>query len=48
MAGGRLLVSGAVGPGGDVLHRRRTLEDVRRTLGHHLDKIFAGDRGAQP
>lgn len=39
-----LLVSGAVGLGQDVLHRRRTLEDVRRTLDYHLDKIFAGDR----
>ncbi|UKY53470.1 TetR/AcrR family transcriptional regulator [Streptomyces inhibens] len=43
-----LLVSGTVGLGGDVLHQRRTLEDVRRTLDYHLDKIFAGDRGAQP
>ncbi|UZJ33648.1 TetR/AcrR family transcriptional regulator [Streptomyces endophytica] len=39
-----LLVSGAVGLGGDVLHRRRTLEDVRRTLDYHLERIFAGDR----
>ncbi|MFE0188607.1 TetR/AcrR family transcriptional regulator [Streptomyces sp. NPDC058989] len=38
-----LLVSGAIGLGGDVLHRRRTLDDVRRTLDYHLDKIFAGD-----
>ncbi|SCK59936.1 transcriptional regulator, TetR family [Streptomyces sp. SceaMP-e96] len=39
-----LLVAGAVGLGGDVLHDRRTLDDVRRTLDYHLDKIFAGDR----
>ncbi|MGW8400192.1 TetR/AcrR family transcriptional regulator [Streptomyces lydicus] len=38
-----LLVSGAVGLGGDVLHGRRALADVRRTLDYHLDKIFAGD-----
>ncbi|MFI0156081.1 hypothetical protein [Streptomyces lydicus] len=38
-----LLVSGAVGLGGDVLHGRRTLADIRRTLDYHLDKIFAGD-----
>ncbi|MFD5398647.1 TetR/AcrR family transcriptional regulator [Streptomyces sp. NPDC127097] len=41
-----LLVSGAVGLGSDVLHRRRTLDEVRRTLDHHLDRIFAGDRRA--
>ncbi|MEE4422824.1 TetR/AcrR family transcriptional regulator [Streptomyces bugieae] len=39
-----LLVSGAIGLGGDVLHRRRSLEDVRRTLDYHLERIFAGDR----
>ncbi|MFF4604988.1 TetR/AcrR family transcriptional regulator [Streptomyces sp. NPDC001339] len=38
-----LLVAGAVGLGTDVLHGRRTLDDVRRTLDYHLDKIFAGD-----
>ncbi|MEJ8651048.1 TetR/AcrR family transcriptional regulator [Streptomyces sp. MS1.AVA.3] len=38
-----LLVSGAVGLGNDVLHGRRALDDVRRTLDYHLDKIFAGD-----
>ena len=38
-----LLVSGAVGLGNDVLHGRRALEEVRRTLDYHLDKIFAGD-----
>ncbi|MFI1501108.1 TetR/AcrR family transcriptional regulator [Streptomyces platensis] len=38
-----LLVSGAVGLGSDVLHRRRTLDEVRRTLDYHLDRIFAGD-----
>lgn len=37
-----LLVAGAVGLGGDVLHHRRTLEDVRSTLDYHVDKIFAG------
>lgn len=41
-----LLVSGAVGLGSDVLHRRRTLDEVRRTLDYHLDRIFAGDRRA--
>lgn len=39
-----LLVAGAVGLGSDVLHDRRTLDEVRRTLDYHLDKIFAGDR----
>lgn len=39
-----LLVSGAIGLGGDVLHHRRSLEDVRRTLDYHLERIFAGDR----
>ncbi|MGW9171929.1 TetR/AcrR family transcriptional regulator [Streptomyces decoyicus] len=38
-----LLVSGAVGLGNDVLHGRRPLDEVRRTLDYHLDKIFAGD-----
>ncbi|MEU9486260.1 TetR/AcrR family transcriptional regulator [Streptomyces decoyicus] len=38
-----LLVSGAVGLGNDVLHGRRALDEVRRTLDYHLDKIFAGD-----
>ncbi|GAU67068.1 transcriptional regulator [Streptomyces sp. NBRC 110611] len=38
-----LLVAAAVGLGGDVLHGRRGLDDVRRTLDYHLDKIFAGD-----
>ncbi|MFH9227860.1 TetR/AcrR family transcriptional regulator [Streptomyces lydicus] len=42
-----LLVSGAVGLGGDVLHGRRTLADVRHTLDYHLDKIFAGDSTSQ-
>ncbi|MFB6441835.1 TetR/AcrR family transcriptional regulator [Streptomyces sp. NPDC056411] len=37
-----LLVSGAVGLGGDVLHGRRGLDDVRRTLDYHLDRLFAG------
>ncbi|BCK67673.1 hypothetical protein Srufu_016260 [Streptomyces libani subsp. rufus] len=41
-----LLVSGAVGLGSDVLHGRRTLDEVRRTLDYHLDRIFAGDRRA--
>lgn len=36
-----LLVAGAVGLGGDVLHGRRTLEDVRETLDYHLAKIFS-------
>ncbi|MFG2501559.1 TetR/AcrR family transcriptional regulator [Streptomyces sp. NPDC048441] len=35
-----LLVAAAVGLGGDVLHERRTLDDVRRTLDYHLAKIF--------
>ncbi|MEU8681777.1 TetR/AcrR family transcriptional regulator [Streptomyces sp. NPDC048611] len=39
-----LLVSGVVGLGSDVLHGRRTLDEVRRTLDYHLDRIFAGDR----
>ncbi|MGW2404184.1 TetR/AcrR family transcriptional regulator [Streptomyces sp. NPDC001739] len=39
-----LLVSGAIGLGGDVLHHRRSLADVRRTLDYHLERIFAGDR----
>ncbi|GGV53431.1 hypothetical protein GCM10010277_50990 [Streptomyces longisporoflavus] len=36
-----LLVAAAVGLGGDVLHERRTLDDVRETLDYHLDKIFS-------
>lgn len=39
-----LLVAGAVGLGSDVLHDRRTLDEVRRTLDYHLDRVFAGDR----
>lgn len=36
-----LLVAAAVGLGGDVLHGRRTLDDVRGTLDYHLAKIFS-------
>ncbi|MGW7071610.1 TetR/AcrR family transcriptional regulator [Streptomyces sp. NPDC054855] len=36
-----LLVAAAVGLGGDVLHARRTLNDVRATLDYHLAKIFS-------
>ncbi|RCH70799.1 TetR/AcrR family transcriptional regulator [Streptomyces sp. SDr-06] len=35
-----LLVSGAVGLGGDMLHGRRGAAEVRATLGYHLDRIF--------
>ncbi|MFI6089480.1 hypothetical protein [Streptomyces sp. NPDC051218] len=35
-----LLVAAAVGLGGDVLHGRRTLNDVRATLDYHLAKLF--------
>ncbi|WP_367043496.1 TetR/AcrR family transcriptional regulator [Streptomyces sp. Je 1-332] len=35
-----LLVAAAVGLGGDVLHGRRTLNDVRATLAYHLAKLF--------
>ena len=36
-----LLVAAAVGLGGDVLHERRTLDDVRATLDYHFAKIFS-------
>ncbi|MFG2653154.1 TetR/AcrR family transcriptional regulator [Streptomyces sp. NPDC048436] len=36
-----LLVAAAVGLGGDVLHERRTLDDVRGTLDYYLAKIFS-------
>ncbi|MGW5868875.1 TetR/AcrR family transcriptional regulator [Streptomyces sp. NPDC055239] len=36
-----LLVAAAVGLGGDVLHERRTLDDVRGTLDYHLTKLFS-------
>ncbi|MEU3738177.1 hypothetical protein AB0E78_14020 [Streptomyces sp. NPDC032198] len=36
-----LLVAAAVGLGGDVLHGRRTLDDVRGILDYHLTKIFS-------
>ncbi|MDI6102098.1 TetR/AcrR family transcriptional regulator [Actinoplanes sp. NEAU-A12] len=36
-----LLVSGVTGLGMDLLHRRRPLADVRRTLDYHLDRILA-------
>ncbi|MEU6681266.1 TetR/AcrR family transcriptional regulator [Streptomyces sp. NPDC046925] len=39
-----LLVAAAVGLGGDILHERRTLTDVRNTLDYHLDKIFSPAR----
>ncbi|WP_226598722.1 TetR/AcrR family transcriptional regulator [Streptomyces violascens] len=35
-----LLVSGAVGLGGDMLHGRRGPAEVTATLGYHLDRIF--------
>ncbi|MGW1864087.1 TetR/AcrR family transcriptional regulator [Streptomyces mauvecolor] len=35
-----LLVSGAVGLGGDMLHGRRGAVEVTATLGYHLDRIF--------
>ncbi|MGW2631909.1 TetR/AcrR family transcriptional regulator [Streptomyces chattanoogensis] len=35
-----LLVSGVTGLGMDVLHGRRTLADVRRTVDYHLDRIL--------
>ncbi|MFE3184665.1 TetR/AcrR family transcriptional regulator [Streptomyces violascens] len=35
-----LLVSGAVGLGGDMLHGRRGAAEVTATLGYHLDRIF--------
>ncbi|MFI7099011.1 TetR/AcrR family transcriptional regulator [Streptomyces sp. NPDC050161] len=41
-----LLVSGAIGLGGDVLHARRPLAGVLRTLDYHLDKIFTVPEGA--
>ncbi len=36
-----LLVGGISGLGLDLLHRRRTRADVRRTLDHHLNRILA-------
>lgn len=36
-----LLVGGLTGLGIDLLHRRRTLADVRRTLDYHLSRILA-------
>ncbi|MFC4588840.1 TetR/AcrR family transcriptional regulator [Sphaerisporangium corydalis] len=36
-----LLVGGVTGLGLDLLHRRRTRADVRRTLDYHLDRILA-------
>lgn len=35
-----LLVAGVTGLGIDLLHRRRTTADVRRTLDYHLDRIL--------
>ena len=35
-----LLVAGVTGLGMDLLHRRRTRADVRRTLNYHLDRIL--------
>ncbi|MFI6685010.1 hypothetical protein [Streptomyces sp. NPDC050485] len=35
-----LLVSGAVGLGGDMLHGRRGAAQVAATLDYHLDRIF--------
>ncbi|MEU7222720.1 TetR/AcrR family transcriptional regulator [Streptomyces chrestomyceticus] len=36
-----LLVSGVSGLGLDVLHGRRTMAEVQRTIDYHLDRIFA-------
>lgn len=36
-----LLIGGATGLGLDLLHRRRTRADVRRTLDYHLNRILA-------
>ncbi|MGI5341522.1 TetR/AcrR family transcriptional regulator [Streptomyces sp. CA-181903] len=42
-----LLVSGVVGLAIDVLHGRRSVADVRRTIDYHLERIFAaGPAGA--
>ena len=35
-----LLVAGVSGLGIDILHGRRTMADVRRTLDYHLDRVF--------
>ncbi|MFF1699495.1 hypothetical protein ACFVXC_38705 [Streptomyces sp. NPDC058257] len=43
-----LLVAVAVGLGGDVLHERRALDDVRGALGYHLTKLFSPTGPAQP
>lgn len=39
-----LLVGGITGLGLDLLHRRRTRADVRRTLDYHLDRILPPPR----
>ncbi|MBZ4321841.1 TetR/AcrR family transcriptional regulator [Streptomyces sp. SCA2-4] len=41
-----LLVSGVIGLGIDVLHGRRGVADVRRTVDYHLERIFAAGTGA--
>ncbi|MFD9890406.1 TetR/AcrR family transcriptional regulator [Amycolatopsis sp. NPDC059027] len=35
-----LLVSGVIGLSIDILHERRSVEEVRHLLGYHLDRIF--------
>ncbi|MFB7643855.1 TetR/AcrR family transcriptional regulator [Streptomyces sp. NPDC056084] len=40
-----LLVSGAIGLGGDMLHGRREAAEVIATLGYHLDRIFGPRAG---
>ncbi len=40
-----LLVSGAVGLGGDMLHGRREAAEVIAALGYHLDRIFGSRSG---
>ncbi|EXG82624.1 TetR/AcrR family transcriptional regulator [Cryptosporangium arvum] len=42
-----LLVSGVTGLGVDLLHRRRSTADVRRTLDYHLARILEDERAGQ-
>ncbi|MFE0019470.1 TetR/AcrR family transcriptional regulator [Amycolatopsis sp. NPDC059021] len=39
-----LLVSGVIGLGIDILHERRSAEEVRHVIGYHLDRIFPAAR----